>query len=129
MDFHERGGDGRYRGRDGEACRSLLGEEAGELITLCVFVCYNIHVTGPPSRSLSNYLLLSNKTLLFYCRILLYFSFRVSPEQLWSEQMFYWKYSECSINAIEASQRAVTTVEMGVRALNKQADFTFKHIC
>lgn len=43
--------------------------------------------------------------------------------------MFYWKYSECSINAVEASQRAVTTVEMGVRALNKQADFTFKHIC
>lgn len=33
----------------GEASRSLLGEEAGELITPCVFVCYNIHVTGPHS--------------------------------------------------------------------------------
>lgn len=47
VDFHERGGDGRYRGSGGEARGSLLGEEAGELQTLCVFVWYNIHVTGP----------------------------------------------------------------------------------
>lgn len=49
VDFHERGGDGRYRGKDGGARRSPLGGGAGELITLRVLVCSNIHVSAPRS--------------------------------------------------------------------------------
>lgn len=36
-------------GRDGGARRSPLGGGAGELITLRVLVCYNIHVSAPRS--------------------------------------------------------------------------------
>lgn len=91
-------------GWGGGARRSPLGGGAGELITLRVLVCYNIlYMLALPARSFSNYPLLSNKTLLFYCGFLLYFSFSVSPEQLWSEQMFYWKSNKRSVNAGEAS--------------------------
>lgn len=94
----------------------LPGEGAGERTTARVFVRYNLGVTGP----LPIFERLSNATVLgfqikhlFYCRFLLCFSLGVFPEQLWREQIFYWKYNKRSVNAAEASRRALTTVERG----------------
>lgn len=100
----------------GEARGSLPGEGAGERTTPRAFVRYNLGVAGP----LPIFETLSNATVLgfqikhsFYCRFLLCFSLGVLPEQLWREQIFYWKYNKRSTNAAEASRRALATVERG----------------